>query len=374
MTRVGEPTEVPLVDHHCHGVLAADLDRRGVEELLTESYLPPAAGTSTFDTPLGLAVRRWCAPVLDLPALAEPDAYVERRRELGGAEVNRRLLRASGTGTLLVETGYRPEDVVSPAGLGEMAGAQVREVVRVEAVAEQVRDGAASARAFVEELPAALAARASGAVGLKTIVAYRGGFAFDPAPPPRDEVVAAADGFVRGRDRLTDETLLRFGIWTAADVARSLGLPIQVHTGLGDPDLVLHLANPSLLTGLIRELGRHQVDLVLLHCYPYQREAAYLASAFPNVYLDVGLALNHTGAQASRVLAEAMELAPFPKLLYSSDAFGLAELYLTGALLFRRALAELLAAWFEQGTCTAADSERITRLVARDNAVRLYRL
>jgi uncharacterized protein len=369
-----EPAPVPLVDHHCHGVVAGELDRPGLEDLLTESSFPPAAGTSTFDTPLGLAVRSWCAPVLDLPALSQPDAYVERRRELGAAEVNRRLLRASRAGTLLVETGYRPQDIVSPAALGDLAGAEVREVVRVEAVAEQVRDGVASGRAFVEELPAALAARASEAVGLKTIVAYRGGFAFDPAPPPRDDVVTAAEAFVRGRDRLTDETLLRFGIWTAADVARSRGLPIQVHSGLGDPDLVLHLANPSLLTGLIRELGRIEVDLVLLHCYPYHREAAYLASVFPNVYLDVGLALNNTGVQASRVLAEAMELAPFTKLLYSSDAFGLAELYLTGAVLFRRALAELLGAWVEQGACTAADAGRITRLIAGDNAARLYRL
>ncbi|MBO0690721.1 MAG: amidohydrolase family protein [Candidatus Dormibacteraeota bacterium] len=373
MTR-GVERAVPLVDHHCHGIVAADLDRSALEDLLTESSFRPAAGTSTFDTPLGLAVRRWCAPVLDLPALAQPEAYVERRRELGGAEVNRRLLRASGTGTLLVETGYRPHDIESPAALGELSGAEVHEVVRVEAVAEQVREGVRSGRAFVEELPAALAARASKAVGLKTIVAYRGGFAFDPAPPPRDQVVAAADGFVRGGDRLTDETLLRYGIWTAADVARSRRLPIQVHSGLGDPDLVLHLANPSFLTGLIRELGRLEVDLVLLHCYPYHREAAYLTSVFPNVYMDVGLALNHTGVQASRVLAEAMELAPFPKLLYSSDAFGLAELYLTGAVLFRRALAELLEAWVDQEACTAADADRITGMVSRDNASRLYRL
>ncbi|MDR0358413.1 MAG: amidohydrolase, partial [bacterium] len=181
VTGVVERVPVALVDHHCHGVVAADLDRFALEDLLTESYFPPAAGTSTFDAPLGLAVRRWCAPVLDLPALAEPEAYVERRLELGGAEVNRRLLRASGTGTLLVETGYRPRDVVSPAALGELSGAEVREVVRVEAVAEQVREGVTSGRAFVEELPGALAARASQAVGLKTIVAYRGGFAFDPA-------------------------------------------------------------------------------------------------------------------------------------------------------------------------------------------------
>ena len=37
-----------------------------------------------------------------------------------------------------------------------------------------------------------------------------------------------------------------------------------------------------------------------------------------------------------------MELAPFGKLLYSSDAFGLPELYLLGAHTFRVALAEVL--------------------------------
>jgi uncharacterized protein len=371
---VGEPAPVPLVDHHCHGVVASDLDRERLEELLTESYFPPAAGTSSFDTPLGLVVRRWCPPVLDLAPHAEPDAYVERRLELGAAEVNRRLLRATGASMLLVETGYRPQEIVTPAGLGELAGAEVREVVRVEAVAEQVREEVTSGRAFVEQLPATLAARAAGAVGLKTIVAYRGGFAFDPAPPGHADAVAAADRFLRGDGRLTDETLLRFGIWTAADVARSRGLPIQVHSGLGDPDLVLHLANPSLLTGLIRELATHEVSLALLHCYPYHREAAYLAAVFPNVWLDVGLALNYTGVQASRVLAEAMELAPFTKLLYSSDAFGLAELYYTGALLFRRALEEVLRGWVEQDVCTGADAERITRLISKDNAARLYRL
>ena len=65
---------------------------------------------------------------------------------------------------------------------------------------------------------------------------------------------------------------------------------------------------------------------------------------FPQVYLDVGLTLHYVGpARAEAVLAEAMELAPFSKLLYSSDAFGLAELYLLGALTFRTALAAAAA-------------------------------
>src|SRR5215469_12332359 len=82
---------LPLVDQHCHSVTAQDLDRAGLERYLTEARsLDPTL--SSFDTPLGVSVRRWCAPVLDLRPHAEADAYVARRRQLGPDETNRRFL------------------------------------------------------------------------------------------------------------------------------------------------------------------------------------------------------------------------------------------------------------------------------------------
>ncbi len=69
--------DLPLVDHHCHGVIRRDLDRRGLEALLTEAggvYGQAAPGGLTlFDSQAGLALRRWCPPVLGLPAHAGPD-------------------------------------------------------------------------------------------------------------------------------------------------------------------------------------------------------------------------------------------------------------------------------------------------------------
>jgi len=88
------PTEVsldlPLIDHHCHGLSPAELDYKGFQAMFSESYLPPPPGTSEFQKPLGLVIRRFCAPVLDLEPLADGEAYVARRLELGAAEVNRR--------------------------------------------------------------------------------------------------------------------------------------------------------------------------------------------------------------------------------------------------------------------------------------------
>jgi hypothetical protein len=107
---------------------------------------------------------------------------------------------------------------------------------------------------------------------------------------------------------------------------------------------------------------------MLLHTYPYHRQAAYLANVFPHVYLDVGLAIPHVGLRAPAVLAEALELAPFHKLLFSSDAYGAAELYLVAAIAFRAALDEVLPALGLDG----AERERVAALIGSGNARRVY--
>ncbi len=356
----------------------ADLDRDAFERLITESHRPAPEGTSFFDQPLGLAVRRWCAPGLDLEPLAGPDDYVARRRALGAGEVARRFFTEAGLAELLIDTGYRSAELHDLGGMAELSGLPVREVVRLEAVAEAVARSGVEAGRYPEAFAEALAEATENAVGLKTIVAYRGGFDFDPARPSREEVVEAAGPFLEagaaGAVRLTDAVLLRHGIWAGADVAKDRGLPIQFHTGWGDPDLVLHLTNPSLLTGLIRELAAFDVDVVFLHCYPFHREAAYLAAMYPNVYFDVGSALHYSGPSARSLLAEAMEVSPFTKLLFSTDAFGVAEQYYLGSMLFRWALRGILDGWIADGHCDATEADRIAELIGRENARRIYPL
>jgi uncharacterized protein len=325
---------------------------------------------------VGLAIRRWCAPVLGLPPLPSPEDYLARRAELGAEEVHRRFLRSAGLEALLVETGHLAAGLLEPAAMGLLAAAPAHQVVRLETVAEATAGEGVDAAAYPDAFARALEAAAAGAVGLKTVVAYRGGFGLDPTRPESSEVVGAAGRWLskQGAPRLEDPVLLRHGIWTGAELARERGLPLQVHAGYGDPDLTLHLVNPSLLTDLVRALGELAVDVVFLHCYPYHREAAYLAAVFPHVYFDVGLALHYTGPAAGQVLTEAMELAPFTKQLYSSDAFALAEFHYLGALLFRRSLAAILEDWVRREECSAADADHIAGLLGRANAHRIYAL
>ncbi|MEU9102222.1 amidohydrolase family protein [Streptomyces sp. NPDC048361] len=359
---------LPLVDHHCHGVLRSDPDSAAFEAFLTESDAPAAPGTSFFDTQLGFAVRRWCPPLLGLDPHCPPDRYLARRRELGAAEANRLLLGATGIGSYLVDTGL-PGDLTGPDELARLGGATAREIIRLEHLAEGTAAEVRDPDKFLAVLGDAIGAAAGTAAGFKSVVGYRHGLDFDPAPPDAAELRAATAGWLEaGGGRITDPVLLRHLLWSAADT----GLPLQIHTGFGDPDLRLHRCDPLLLTDFIRAVRPTGCRLILLHGYPYHRAAGYLAHVYPHVYADVGLSLGHTGARATAVLAEFLELAPFGKLLFSTDAYGLAELYVVGARLYRDALDQLLNGWTGSGAWSAADADRVAALVSAGNAERVY--
>ena len=368
--------ELRLTDHHCHGVVSRDLDRPEFEARLNEADYAGGPGISMFGSQLGLALRRWCPPVLGLPAHASPDEYLTGRAALGWEEVSRRFLRAAGLDLLYVDTGFEPEPLTSPAALAGLAGAEAREVVRLEQVAEAVGAGlagtAGAAGRFAEAFRAELAVRAENAAGFKSVAAYRAGLDLDPARPTSTEVeVAAARWLYRagGRPgRLADPVLHRFFIWCGAD----LGLPIQFHVGYGDRDVDLHRCNPLLLTGLLRAIEPAGVPVLLLHNYPFHREAGYLAQVFPHVYVDAGLATHNLGRGSAALIAETLELTPFGKFLYSSDGFALPELHYLGAVLFRRGLSAFLRAGLDDGSWTGADAEQIARQAAYENAGRVY--
>ncbi|MGW1781295.1 amidohydrolase family protein [Streptomyces sp. NPDC002143] len=363
--------ELELVDHHCHGVVTDPLYRTDFEALLTEGGRWP--GFSTFDTPAGVAVRRHCAPLLDLEHHAPVDLYLARRAELGPQEVNRRFLRAARTAVFCVDTGFAPHRVTTPAELAETAGSAVaHQVVRLESVAEAVAARGVEADGYADAFRAAAldAVRRPGVVAVKSVAAYRTGFDLDPARPPETDVTRAARHWLARGGRLDEPVLVRHLLWTAVD----LGLPLQLHTGFGDNDIRLHRVDPTHLTDWLH-LTAGTIPVLLLHCWPYQRQAAYLAAVFEQVYLDVGLTLHHVGPPRARaVLEEALEITPFRKLLYSSDAYGVAEFYRLGALAFRRGLGDLLQDRVDADELGLPDALRLARWAGADNARRVYRL
>ena len=83
--------DIALIDHHVHGDFDKPVDRADFEASINEGSTDPVPAFMTqFDSPLGLSIRRWCAPLLGLDALAS------RRRLLGAAQ--RARARRAGRG------------------------------------------------------------------------------------------------------------------------------------------------------------------------------------------------------------------------------------------------------------------------------------
>jgi hypothetical protein len=261
-------------------------------------------------------------------------AVYEHRVSTDPAEYASTLLRATGTELLLVDDGYPPPgEGTTWDELGELAACEARPILRIERVAEEggiygVRDEVAHARA-------------NGFLGLKTISAYRTGLELDRI---HDFVVAALEA-----NEQTGEPL-----------------PVQFHCGFGDSDLYIPRADPGHLKPLIERF--RETTFVLLHCYPFVREAGWLAHVYGNVFFDLSLTIPHVSRPAE-MLRQALELAPVSKLLYASDAARTPELYYLAAMWWREALAEVLPELL-----SAEEAEDAGARILRENALALYAL
>jgi predicted TIM-barrel fold metal-dependent hydrolase len=368
--------QLPLLDHHVHGVFKSDPTVEQFANMITESDRQPKSLELAMNSQVGFATRKWCSPLIDLPAHADPQTYFDRRMQLGAEEVNRRMLKASGISYSLIETGYRGDEIHGPAAMAELSESRVDEIIRLETTAEKMLDaGATTAESFIADFAETLRVATVGAVGLKSIVAYRYGLHFEPSAPTKQEVQTAIAAVLKdvaaGKPaRISDPVLLRHLIYAGLETK----LPIQFHIGFGDPDLFLHLCDPLLMTNFIKQTEARGIPVMLLHTYPFHRNAGYLAQMFDNVYMDVGLAINYTGARSQAVIAESLELAPFHKILFSSDAWGLPELTYLGAKLFRNGFGKTLDEWVSQDLWSLKDAKRVAKSIGYDNSIAAYKL
>ena len=147
-----------------------------------------------------------------------------------------------------------------------------------------------------------------------------------------------------------------------------------MHCGFGDPDEDLAEASPLGLRPLFQEEQLNGLRVTLLHTYPYHREAAYLCAVYPDVYMDLSLAIPMAGADGARALQEALGLCPWTKLLYASDASRLPELYFVAATFYRQALAAAFGDLVSEGTLTPVEAVEAGRQVLAGNARRVYEL
>ncbi|MFL5770966.1 MAG: amidohydrolase family protein [Chloroflexota bacterium] len=357
---------IPIVDNHCHSLLRAQPpDDEAFRIHLTESYFPEIARDHVQHSVFyQLAIREVAAL---LGCEAKPEAVHAARRERGVEWITREVVRRATFKTWLIDTGYGADTTYSLDELRALAPCRIEEVLRLEPLIERLIQESESPDDFLDAYRASLTdLRARGIVGMKSVIAYRSGLHIDDVGRGdamdawrRVHAMARRDGTLR----IEDKTLLDYLIVTAVEEAARQNVPIQFHTGLGDPDLDLTLVDPAALRLLFSERFRG-APIVLLHTgYPYVRSLAYCAAMYPNVYADMGETILFAAGEATQIYRELLGLAPASKLLFSTDASLVPELYWVGARLGRRALGRVLGEHIADGALderTALDwAERI---------------
>jgi predicted TIM-barrel fold metal-dependent hydrolase len=366
----------PLFDHHCHLMLRpeAPVTPERFRMLFSECCDPGNAGH------LGHSVlyRRGLRDLAAFLGCEATEEAVLAARD-GSAEYARRLVEASGIPVMLVDTGLGGDECWTLEEQRGFLPCALHEIVRIESLAEalvlqqETFEGLEAAfRAAVEDL------RGRGVVALKSIAAYRVGLDLDPRPS-RDAAEWDWDGLkersrTEGRARLAHRGLLQYLLRIALDAAARQELPVQFHVGLGDTDADLRTAGPLQLRRLLEDPTLRAVPFVLLHNWPYVREAGYLASVYSNVFVDLSLTLPFAAHGGTTAIREALEQAPLSKVLLATDACALPERFYLGALYLREALDRALGSLREEGWLTAAEVEDAAERLMYGNAERLYRV
>jgi predicted TIM-barrel fold metal-dependent hydrolase len=363
-----------ILDHHAHNVLRWEIAcQHPLRWSFTEASDPREIADHTENT---LFYRRSLKDLAEVLG-CEPDTRsIEHRRATLGLDALTALsVKSAKLGGVLLDDGLSPGTTMPTEWHARRL--PVARLVRMERIVE---DLLATKRTFVGLRDGFRAALEAGPhiAGYKTIAAYRSGLQIEKVSPHDLQRKFDDPSFrkvAQGR-RLTDKEFVDFFIYETMDVARCHKKPLQFHTGFGDPDLDLRLSNPLHLRPLLEDPRYREVPVILLHAsYPFCREAAYLASIYPQVYVDFGLAIPFLSIFGMRqTLRTLLELAPTSKLLYSSDASRIPDLYYLGARWGRRIVADVLEESVKDGDLTAREAERAANLILRDTAKKLYGL
>jgi hypothetical protein len=332
----------------------------------------PIADGFTDSTVFGIALRRWLAAHLGCePTREAVTAAREAALRHDAVAYTKGLLDAAGVVAILSDEGF-PQPPIPAEEFASSIGVTVHRVCRLEPWILQHRDGSFDDLVSGVESEATDAAADPNCVAYKSVVAYRTGLDIgDPSPTEAKEAYDRWRGDDWGETRDHAKPVRDFLIRRALVVAKAHGRPFHFHCGGGDPDINLAYAGPKSFFPLLVDV--QDQPIVLVHSgYPWVREAAYIASVLPNVYLELSELIPWGWGQVEWALEMLVGTVPAAKLMYGSDEAGEPEAFWVSALLARSALERVLDRFVERDYVSLSDAKRLGELVLADACRRLH--
>ena len=382
-------TELPVIDAHCHGFTAANLMAQPAATLLdrvtimgmcfgsamgVDPALSDTVTAMTDSTMIAMVTRRWLADYLDATPETVASARAKALQDDPQAYVSG-LMRDANVSDLIVDDGF-PLPMVDQIEMQQLVGTPIHRVARIEPMIEAAKSQATDADQFEDAVRASLEAAASDprTIAYKSIIAYRTGL--DITLPDRDSYRAAFDQWKASgwkESRQTSKPVRDHLMNVLFEVAKPHGLPIHIHSGAGDTDVVLAHAHSTGLADLLTRNMDHPV--LLIHSgYPWLSEAIYLASLYPLVYLELSLHLPWAMLNIDAALTEIIGNVPTDKILYGSDEASEPELIWLTAKVTRAALGRVLQRAVEYDMLTQAEAMQIAANILSGNAKKLHGL
>ncbi len=261
------------------------------------------------------------------------------------------------------------------------ASGDLDRVLRIEPVLKRLLESSKTFSELFDSFDEAISTPVKNGVfaGFKSVIAYRTGL--DISASTETDARRSFRAFREG-----DEPMEWFGprvkplrdyfLGYVAERARKLGVFLQIHTGIGDTDIIAERCDPLLLKNFLKTEGVSKIPVILIHGgYPYTLEAAWLANVFSNVFFELSTPLPpyFMPALSKARLREALELAPTTRLVYGSDAHDIPEMHWLSAKLAKRALAEAMGDLVSEKLLDEDEAIGASRLILSKNAVGLLR-
>jgi predicted TIM-barrel fold metal-dependent hydrolase len=390
-------SKIPVVDAHCHSYLDSPNVMSGNEfarysnilaatpSFLETKFKPTASqlqrsksrlSRMDLEQPYTNLMMRWLSKQLRCKADFESVANARSARAKDFDVYVRELFENVRLDGLVMDGAYPPlsdEDV-------KRFPAKVARIFRLEPLFNECLTKCETFAEFCSRFDSAVrdAIRKEGYVGLKTIIAYRTGLKIRPVPErdAENEFKAAKRGEAeRGWFGPKVKQLRDYLTVRALGMAIELDVPMQIHTGVGDYQILLDQCDPALLYDLLSDDEFRHATVALVHSgFPNNQNAAFMASALPNVFLDFSLTIPFLNPVSHWRLMEILEIAPSSKVMYGSDGFGIPEVFWFSAKLGKKHLEKCYAQFLEAGVFDENEAYAQAERILGKNARVLYRL
>jgi uncharacterized protein len=357
-------TKLPVIDTHAH-LFDIDYRPRDLSEILTLSLEnpPPEQRRQTL-------IYKWFIKELStyLDCKPQQNSIEEARAEKIKADYKGYLIdlfRNAGIEGLVVDVGYQPASV-SLTEFSKIAPVKVKYLFRIETALDKIWQERNPFLKALEQFDEALeiSMKMPDFIGLKSIIGYRTGLAVK-----RVREAEAMSAYESGDEK----TVRDFFLSRALRFCRNHNLPLQLHTSFGESNNNLILNNPLLLKELLDDEEVKQQQIVLVHGgYPYTFETGYLCAMYPNLFCDVSEFVPLVPLGMNKGLADLMDMCPFNKIMYGSDAFIIPEFNWFAAVVFKRKLKTVLNDIISQGILDDDDAEAVAMMITHKNAKSFY--